>query len=80
MPKAYIPLPPILTENELKLLLRKAQGLTSLYHLLFSTLYFTGSRLTPVRTLLVRHVYLQEKNDLLSTGKGREGLIFTDSQ
>lgn len=79
VPKAYIPLPPILTENELKLLLRKAQGLSSLNHLLFSTLYFTGFTINTCNTTCKSCIFARE-NDLLSTGKGWEEFIFTDSQ
>src|SRR5699024_3367998 len=43
VPKAYIPLPHILSETEVKELLSKAKELSYLYGLLFSTIYYTGS-------------------------------------
>lgn len=60
IPKTYIPLPKILSQSEVHLLLNKAKELSFSYQLLFSVLYYTGSRLTPVRTLEVQHVSLTD--------------------
>ena len=51
IPKVYTPLKNVLTEDEVGQLLCSAQLLGSRYHLLFSILYYTGSRLSPVRLL-----------------------------
>lgn len=60
IPKVYVPLKNILTEEEVKRLLEAAQLLGPCYHLLFSMLYYTGSRLTPVRVLERNHINLAE--------------------
>jgi len=61
IPKVYTPLKAILTEDEVMRLLCSAQQLDSRYHLLFSVLYYTGSRLSPVRTLERSHVRLADR-------------------
>lgn len=61
VPKAYIPLKGILSEGEVKRLLSAAEAMHPYYHLLFSILYYTGSRLTPVRTLEKRHVQMEKR-------------------
>jgi site-specific recombinase XerD len=55
-PKIYTPIPEILDFNEVQLFLKTAEGLSDFYHVFFSMLYYTGSRLTPIRTLLKKHI------------------------
>lgn len=61
LPKVYVPLIDILTEREIRELLHESEKLDPFYHLLFSMIYYTGSRLTPVRTLEKKNVSLTER-------------------
>ncbi|MFD2444226.1 tyrosine-type recombinase/integrase [Bacillus sp. CGMCC 1.16607] len=74
LPKVYIPLKDILTENEVKLLLHRASEKDSFYHLFFSIIYYTGSRLSPVRTLEKKNVLLEEKIFYFPKVKGGKDL------
>jgi len=51
IPKAYAPLKPVPTEREVAELLAVSLRLGDNYRLMFSLLYYTGSRITPVRLL-----------------------------
>ena len=59
--KFHTPLPIILDEKEMELLLNTAKTYSSFYHALYSLLYYTGSRLTPVRTILREHIDLRNR-------------------
>lgn len=59
--KYHTPLPIILDENEMELLLKTTKSYSPFYHALFSLLYYTGSRLTPVRTILREHIDLRNR-------------------
>ncbi|MGY0691338.1 tyrosine-type recombinase/integrase [Virgibacillus sp. FSP13] len=61
LPKVYIPLLDILNKYEIKLLLNQAAKMDAFYHMLFSLIYYTGSRLTPVRTLEKKNVRLEDR-------------------
>lgn len=74
MPRAYVPLPQILSEAEVKRLLNKSRELSPLYELLFSIIYYTGSRLSPVRLLQVDHVYTKERMIYFPKVKGGKDL------
>lgn len=74
LPKTYVPLRGILTETEVARLLDCAQDIGEFYFLLFSTLYYTGSRLTPVRTLKWENVHLDEKIFYFPRVKGGKDL------
>lgn len=60
-PKVYVPLKNVLTEEEIGRILLAAEQLHPRYRLLFSVLYYTGSRLSPVRTLERSHVHMRER-------------------
>lgn len=77
IPKVYVPLKNILTEDEVKRLLKAAQLLRPCYHLLFSMLYYTGSRLTPVRILERNHINLEEGLIYFPKVKGGKDLYLT---
>lgn len=74
IPKVYIPLKNILTEEEVERLLSSALQISPCYHLLFSVIYYTGSRLTPVRTLERSHVRLEESVIYFPKVKGGKDL------
>jgi len=57
-PKLFTPLPTILTPEEVERFLHAASEHSTYYHVLFSVLYYTGSRITPVITLRKKHVDL----------------------
>lgn len=69
-PKVYVPLKDILSAAEVQRLLQSAKQLPPCYSLLFNALYYTGSRLTPIRMLEKQHVHLKEKLIYLSEVKG----------
>lgn len=74
LPKTYIPLRNILTESEIKMLLECVERVDPLYHLLFSILYYTGSRLTPVRVLERKNVFLEDRLFYFPRVKGGKDL------
>lgn len=61
VPKVYVPLRDILSVKEVERLLRSAEALSLRYGLFFSALYYTGSRLSPIRTLKWQHIDLEEQ-------------------
>ena len=73
-PKVYTPLTTVLTEEQMKRFLEAARNYSPFYHVLTSFLYYTGSRITPVVTLLKEHVYLQEKKVYFPKIKGGKDL------
>lgn len=70
MPKVYVPLKNILTESEIEKLLLASATLGSNYALLFHALYYTGSRLTPIRTLEKKNVLFEEDKIYFPVVKG----------
>lgn len=74
MPKVYTPLPTIPSEEEVRQLLQVSKQLGANYHLLFSLLYYTGSRLTPIRTLEKAHIHLNERVIYFPKVKGGKDL------
>lgn len=74
LPKVYTPLLDILNESEVKLLLNQAAKMDPFYHFFFSLIYYTGSRLTPVRTLEKKNVFLDERVLYLPKVKGGKDL------
>ena len=61
LPKVYIPLIDVLSESEMYQLLNCAKKKGAFYHLFFSAIYYTGSRLTPIRYLRWKDVNLEER-------------------
>lgn len=59
--KFHTPLPIILDEEEMERLLDIAKTYSPFYFALFSLLYYTGSRLTPVRTIMREHIDLRNR-------------------
>lgn len=74
MPRVYVPLTKVLTEDEVRRLLAASLCMSPCYHLLFSVLYYTGSRLSPVRTLERSHVRLEERVIYFPKVKGGKDL------
>lgn len=74
LPKVYIPLRDILTELEIKMLLEYTAKQDPLYHLFFSILYYTGSRLTPVRMLERKNVLIDQRIIYFPKVKGGKDL------
>ncbi|MGD6842195.1 tyrosine-type recombinase/integrase [Bacillus infantis] len=60
-PKMYSPLPDVLDDQEMNILLQTTKDTSSFYYALFSLLYYTGSRLTPVRIIKREHVDLRNR-------------------
>lgn len=73
-PKVYTPLTTVLTEEQMKKFLETAKDYSSFYYVLASFLYYTGSRITPVITLLKKHVYLKEQKVYFPKIKGGKDL------
>ncbi|WML46167.1 tyrosine-type recombinase/integrase [Neobacillus sp. PS3-40] len=73
-PKSYTPLPQILSFKEVQLLLNETKKYSSFYHVLFSFIYYTGTRITPARTLLVENVNVAEKKVYFPYIKGGKDL------
>ncbi|MFB6467398.1 tyrosine-type recombinase/integrase [Cytobacillus sp. Hz8] len=73
-PKVYTPLTTVLTEEQMKQLIETAKNYSPFYHVLISFLYYTGSRISPVITLLKEHVYLNEKKVYFPKIKGGKDL------
>jgi integrase/recombinase XerD len=72
-PKVYTPLPNILDFDEVQLLLKTAKEYSDFYHTFFSVLYYTGSRITPIRVLPKKDVDLKNKKIYLyKTKNGRD--------
>lgn len=57
----YTPLPEPLTFEEMDLLLTSAKEYSTFYHVFFSLLYYTGSRIGPIQTLLKENIDLKQK-------------------
>lgn len=74
LPKAYIPLRNVLTESEIQMLLDYVATVDPKYHLLYSILYYTGSRLTAVRTLERKNVLLDRRMIYFPKVKGGKDL------
>lgn len=74
LPKVYIPLRDILTETEIQILLEYVETVDPGYHLLYSILYYTGSRLTAVRTLERNNVMLDQRIFYFPRVKGGKDL------
>jgi site-specific recombinase XerD len=70
----YTPLPQVLTEEELHLLLKAAKKMSNFYYTFFSLLYYTGSRLTPIRILKLKDVDLKNKKVYLAKTKNGQDL------
>lgn len=60
VPKVHIPLRGILSAADVQGLLEAAGQLAPCYKVMFHALYYTGSRLSPIRMLEKNHVNLQE--------------------
>lgn len=72
--KVYIPLPPILDIEEMEKLLKTAGEYSLYFFVLLSTLYYTGSRITPVVTLLKKNVDFKDEKIYFPKIKGGEDL------
>lgn len=79
-PKVYTPLPDILDTYEVEELLVTAKAYSTFFYVLFSLLYYTGSRLTPVRTLKRKHVDLRNKKIYFDKVKNGKDLYLPLSQ
>jgi site-specific recombinase XerD len=73
-PKIYTPLPEILDPHEVASLLAAAEEYSTFYFVFFSLIYFTGSRLTPIRILRKDHVDLVNKKIYLEKTKNGQDL------
>lgn len=60
-PKVYTPLPNILDFSEMQAFLDASKRNSLFYYTMFSLLYYTGSRLSPIRLLLKDNVDLRNK-------------------
>ncbi|OIK10071.1 tyrosine-type recombinase/integrase [Bacillus sp. MUM 13] len=72
--KAYVPLPTILEPHEVSHLLSVAKKHNYYYFILFSLIYFTGSRITPITQLEKSNVFINEKKLYFPVIKGGEDL------
>lgn len=77
MPKKEKKLPEVLTKDEVKILLGKADNLKS--HLIISLLYSSGLRVSELVNLKVDDLNLNEKIGWVRMGKGSKDRIFTIS-
>ena len=68
-PKVYTPLPNVLDFDEVQQLLKTAKEYSQFYYVFFSLLYYTGSRLTPIRVLPKKDVDLKHKKIYFSKTK-----------
>jgi site-specific recombinase XerD len=73
-PQPYTPLPEILTVNEIEYFLSVTEKYSKVLFVLLSCIYYTGSRLTPIRLLLKRNVYLDEERIYFPRIKGGRDL------
>lgn len=74
-PKNYVPLPQILDFNEASILLEEAKRQSLFYFVLFSLLYFTGSRITAARTLKKENVDFKNNTLYFPYIKGGRDLV-----
>ncbi|MFJ7676764.1 tyrosine-type recombinase/integrase [Peribacillus sp. NPDC097198] len=72
--KVYTPLPPILDIQEMERLLLTAREYSLYFFTLFSFLYYTGSRITPVISLEKKNVNLKDNKIYFPRIKGGEDL------
>ncbi|MFJ7858029.1 tyrosine-type recombinase/integrase [Peribacillus sp. NPDC097206] len=72
--KVYVPLPTILDVEEVQHLLQTAKEYSFDYYVFFTLLYYTGSRITPIRLLKKENVHLDKKRIYLEKIKGGEDL------
>lgn len=61
LPQVFVPLPDVLDFDEMQNLLKTAKRFSEFDHALICCLYYTGSRLTPIRTLTKENVKLKNK-------------------
>ncbi|MYL53750.1 tyrosine-type recombinase/integrase [Pontibacillus yanchengensis] len=73
-PQIYTPLPAVLDVEEVHNLLQTAKVYSKYYYTLYSLLYYTGSRISPIRTLPKKHVDLKSKQLYLEKIKGGRDL------
>jgi site-specific recombinase XerD len=73
-PQPYTPLPEILTLEEIESFLKMSKKYSSVLFVFLSCIYYTGSRLTPIRLLLKQNVYLDEKRIYFPRIKGGRDL------
>ena len=73
-PKVFTPLTTVLTEEQMSDFLLVAKQYSPFYHVLTSFLYYTGSRITPVVTLLKENVNLEERKIYFPKIKGGKDL------
>lgn len=73
-PKTYTPLIKVITEEQMQQFLDVAKQYSSFYYTLAAFLYYTGSRISPVITLLKDHVSLEDKKVYFPKIKGGKDL------
>jgi site-specific recombinase XerD len=73
-PQPYTPLPEILTLNEIEHFLNTTKNYSKVHFVLLSSIYYTGSRLTPIRLLLKQNIYLEERRIYFPRIKGGRDL------
>jgi site-specific recombinase XerD len=73
-PQPYTPLPEILTLNEIEHFLNTTKNYSKVHFVLLSSIYYTGSRLTPIRLLLKQNIYLDERRIYFPKIKGGRDL------
>jgi site-specific recombinase XerD len=72
--KAYVPLPAILDIGEIELLLQTAKEYKQFFFVMFSLIYYTGSRITPVITLEKKNIDLKTRKIYFPKVKGGKDL------
>ena len=72
--KVYTPLPPILSVEEVQALLATAKEYSFYFYVLFSLLYYTGSRITAACKLEKKDINLKEKTIYFRKVKGGKDL------
>jgi site-specific recombinase XerD len=73
-PQPFTPLPEILTVDEVKHFLNTTKNYSKVHFVLLSSIYYTGSRLTPIRLLLKQNIYLEERRIYFPRIKGGRDL------
>ncbi|WLR50665.1 tyrosine-type recombinase/integrase [Bacillus tianshenii] len=73
-PKVHSQLPNVLDFEEVQRLLQAAKEYSEFYHVFFSLIYYTGSRITPIRVLPKEDIDLKNKKLYLSKTKNGHDL------
>ncbi|WP_107901212.1 tyrosine-type recombinase/integrase [Gottfriedia solisilvae] len=74
-PKSHTPLPQVLSIEEVESLLDSAKEVSYYLYVMFNFIYYTGTRVSPARTLLKQHVDLQNEKVYFPYIKGGRDLF-----